>query len=83
MTRYLNVSLDTVVRLELPDDHPYFTAGRDGTDEGSEEFVELEMALIEEAQAVIAECYTAEGLTEAHSKVVFSDASVEDVTDEL
>lgn len=85
MTRYLNVHLDATVRLELPDDDPYFTTGRDGTDEGIEENADIEMALIEEAQGILSDAYNkeGEGRLDAIAKIIFSDASVEDVTKEV
>jgi hypothetical protein len=82
MTRLLNVHLDATVRLELPDDHPYFTTGRDGSNAGIEENLDIEMELIEEAQSVLSDAYVREGEArqDAIAKIVYSDASVEDVT---
>lgn len=79
MTRYINVHLDTTVRLALPDDHPYF-----GTWDDPEEFIEAETKLIEQAQDTVAVVYrdnsTVEGYEAAAAAIVFSDANVEDVT---
>lgn len=79
MARSVNVNLDFTVRVEVPDDDPYFTTGREGTDEDNENYLEAETKVVRTAEQLLAQ-----HLNGAWSEaIVFSDVSTEDVTELL
>jgi hypothetical protein len=77
--RHFNVHIDATVRVSLPDDHPFVTAAKD-----SDDFDYEEMRVIEGAQSVVGVLYTTDPQDPAAlAQVVFTDATVEDVTDQV